>query len=98
MDKKTYNSNVLDEPLKIIAPYYNAINPTIVFFEQENIYVSVNSLGHIEFLDENEKSIGFVDFPYCDGESDRWTRYTSRWFQIVLDCNSKKISVLDKTV
>ena len=40
---------------------------------------------------------GWYDtYPNCDGESDRWDRYTSRWFRIVFDCESKEIAVLDK--
>lgn len=136
MDNKTYNSSVSNDYIEINAPYYNAINPTTVFFEQEKVYVSMNSLGHIEFYSEDESSLGFVDFPvskdpskyahsaqygtvrcssdgkeitvflpvywwsdsypHCDGESDRWTRHTERWFSIVFDCESKNISVIDK--
>lgn len=136
MDKKTYNSSISNDCIKITAPYYNAINPTTVFFEPEKVSVSMNSLGHIEFFDESENSLGFVDFPvsddpseyahsaqygeircssdgkeitvflpvywwsdsypHCDGESDRWTRHVDRWFSIVFDCVSKKISVVGK--
>ena len=136
MDKKVYNSVEQKDFIEITAPYYNAINPTSIFFQQEEISVSVNSLGHIAFFDENEKPLGFVDFPvsddpseyahsaqygkircscygkeitvslpvyrwsdsypHCDGESDRWTRHIDRWFDVVFNCESKKILVLGK--
>ena len=35
-------------------------------------------------------------YPHCDGESDRWDRYISRWFRIVFNCESKEAAVLDR--
>lgn len=136
MEHKTYNSTGCTEPLELVAPYYNAINPTMVLFEQEQIYASVDSLGHIEFFGAEQQSLGFVDlpvhkdpseyghtaqygnvrcsadgstvtvylpvygwtdnYPHCDGESDRWDRYISRWFRVVFDCGTQQISILDK--
>ncbi len=69
MDNITYNSAEKIDLLEIKAPYYNAINPTTVYFEQEKISVSMDSLGHIEFFDENENSFGFVDFPVSSDPS-----------------------------
>ena len=136
MDRITFNSTERTERLTIRAPYYNAINPTTVAFAQEKVSVFVNSLGHVEFFDDEETSLGFVDipvskdpseyghtaqygtvecsatgstvtvhlpvygwsdsYPNCDGESDRWSRYTSRWFRVVFDCEKRKIEILDR--
>jgi len=136
MDHLTFDSAVNADRLTINAPYYNAINPITVSFPQEKVSVLLNSLGHIEFFDADEQSIGFVDFPvhkdpsayshtaqygtvecfangsnitiylpsyywsdsypHCDGESDRWSRHIDYWFRVVLDCESKKITVLDR--
>lgn len=35
-------------------------------------------------------------YPHCDGEGDRWSRYTARWFRVVFDCAAKEIAVLDR--
>lgn len=35
-------------------------------------------------------------YPHCDGESDRWDRYTARWFRVVFDCAARRIQVLDR--
>lgn len=35
-------------------------------------------------------------YPNCDGESDRWKRIITRWFRIVFDCDTQKISILDR--
>ena len=35
-------------------------------------------------------------YPHCDGESDRWDRYVSRWFRVVFHCETRQITVLDK--
>lgn len=136
MDHKNFDSSTKSDHLQIIAPYYNAINPTTVSFEQEKISVFVNALGHIEFFDAKEQSLGFVDlpvakdpseyghtaqygtvectadgstitiflpvygwtdsYPYCDGESDRWDRYTARWFRVIFDCSTHQITILDR--
>ena len=136
MDNITYNSTEKIDLLEIKAPYYNAINPTAVYFEQKKIYVTMDSLGHFEFVDEEQNKLAVLDYPVsedpseyghsaqygeircssdgkeitlflpvygwednypnCDGESDRWDRYISRWFRIVFNCESKDISVLNK--
>ncbi len=136
MERKVYNSAIPTKYIEITALYYNAIDPTTVWFEQEKFSVYVDSLGHIEFFDEADVSLGSVDFPVsddpakyahtaqygtvrcsadgkkitvslpiywwsdsypnCDGESDRWTRHTERWFDIVFDCKQKTISVLNQ--
>ena len=138
MDIIKFDSALGTNPIEIRAPYYNAINPTKVYFEQEKVSVCVDSLGHVEFFDENEESIGFVDFPVsndpseyahtaqygechcfsngktatvflpvywwgdsypnCDGESDRWTRHVKRRFRIVLDIETREISVHEKDI
>ena len=136
MDYRMYDSAVEQARLLLKAPYYNAINPTTISFVQEKIAVSADSLGHIEFFDEENRSLGTVDlpvdkdpsnyghtaqygeieccadgvsitlflpiygwddsYPYCDGESDRWSRYISRYFRVVFDCKTQKIAILDK--
>lgn len=133
MDHKTYNSAAQSDYLKFTAPYYNAINPTTVYFEVEKVSAFVNSLGHIEFFDQENQSLGFVDvpaakspdmyghsgqygevhykadceticlklpvygwedgYPHCDGEYDRWTRYVIRWFYVIFDCKTQKITI-----
>jgi hypothetical protein len=35
-------------------------------------------------------------YPNCDGESDRWSRYTDRWFRVVFDCGKGTLTVLDR--
>ena len=136
MDHKTYDSSVQNQALKLTAPYYNAIVPTKVHFVREHSAVYVDSLGHIEFFDEKDTSLGAVDlpvhkdpseyghtaqygnaecsadgrtitvhlpvygwtdnYPHCDGESDRWDRYISRWFRVVFDCTAHEIKILDR--
>lgn len=136
MDQKLYDSGIETKLLQLRAPYYNAINPTAVHFVQENIIMTVNSLGHIVFLNEENNPLGEVDFPvdkdpskyahtaqygevkcgvennciivylpvyywtdsypHCDGESDRWSRYVSRWFRVIFDCSSRQITIIDK--
>lgn len=136
MENKVFNSTAQADYLELTAPYYNAIYDTMVSFEVENISVFVNSLGHVEFYDHNERSLGFVDYPaaespdmyahsgqygtvrcssdgekiriqlpvyewldsypHCDGESDRWTRRTLRWFDVVFDCKTRQINVEGK--
>ena len=63
MDQKTFDSRTQTEPLQLHAPYYNAILPTTIFFAQENVSAFVNSLGHIEFFDGENHTLGSVDFP-----------------------------------
>ena len=63
MDYKVYNSAEKTDYLQINAPYYNAINQTTILFEIENISVTIDSLGHIEFFDINGNSIVFTDLP-----------------------------------
>ena len=136
MTEKRYDSAASCEPLEIKAFYYTAIEPTVVHFEQEKIFVSMDSLGHFEFVDEEQNKLAVLDYPVskdpseyghsaqygeircssdgkeitiflpvygwednypnCDGESDRWDRYISRWFRIVFNCESKEVSVLDR--
>lgn len=66
MYHRNYNSAAQTEPLRIPAPYYNAIDPTAVFFEVERITATVDSLGHIEFFDQDKQSLGFVDVPAAE--------------------------------
>jgi len=136
MDHIIYNSETKSDCIELKAPYYNAINPTTITFEKEKVSASVDSLGHIEFYNEENKSLGFVDvpvskdpseyghsaqygnvgysvrdnqivfhmpvygwddsYPHCDGESDRWSRYEVRRFQVVFDCQTQKITIIDK--
>lgn len=63
MDQKTFDSSKQIEQLELKAPYYNAINPTTVSFVQEKCALYVDSLGHIEFFDEENRSVGAVDLP-----------------------------------
>lgn len=35
-------------------------------------------------------------YPHCDGESDRWSRYVSRWFRVVFHCNTHQITILEE--
>lgn len=35
-------------------------------------------------------------YPNCDGESDRWSRYTDRWFRVVFDCREGTLTILDR--
>lgn len=66
MDKKIFNSKTQTECLELHAPYYNAILPTTVLFENEGISVYVDSLGHVEFFDSENNSLGFVDIPAAE--------------------------------
>ncbi len=63
MEHKTFDSAAGIEYLKLTAPYYNAIVPTTVYFQQEKISVSVDSLGHIAFFDGEGHPLGSVDLP-----------------------------------
>ena len=42
---RTYNSDSAKEFMKLVAPYYNAIETTKVTFENENVIVYADSLG-----------------------------------------------------
>ena len=92
MDKRIYDSSVQTEPIEIKAPYYNAINPTTIWFEQEKISVLVNSLGHIEVFGENEKSFGSADFPVSDDPSEY--AHTAQYGEIRCSSDGKQITVL----
>ena len=70
MDNITYNSAEKIDLLEIKAPYYNAINPTAVYFEQEKIYVTMDSLGHFEFLNEGKEILHSLDFPVSKDPSE----------------------------
>ena len=35
-------------------------------------------------------------YPHCDGESDRWDRFIVCWFDVVFDCKTNQIAVLNK--
>ena len=65
------NSNEQKDYINLVAPYYNAINPTKIFFEKEKVIATIDSLGHIEFFDMEENSLGFVDFPVSDDPSEK---------------------------
>ncbi len=69
MEHFTFNSKTNSDCLELKAPYYNAINPTMINFENEKISACVDSLGHIEFFDEENNSLGFVDVPVSDDPS-----------------------------
>ena len=134
--RRIYNSKKSSDIMEMNAPYYNAIETTEVVFEEEGVITYVDSLGHIEFFDMENVSLGYVDvpvskdpsemghtaqygdmhcyveenkvyfklpiygwddsYPHCDGESDRWSRYVAGWFRVVFDCDTKKISILDR--
>ena len=66
MNQISFNSSKQTDYTEIHAPYYNAIEPTAVFFEKEKISAFVNSLGHIEFFDEQNNSLGFTDVPAAE--------------------------------
>ena len=66
VDHYTFDTSQRTHPIELCAPYFNAINPTTVVFEQEKISVYVDSLGHIEFFDSANQSLGFVDLPAAD--------------------------------
>lgn len=66
MDHITYDSSVKSDDIKIEAPYYNAIRPTKISFVREHISALVDSLGHVEFLDSEDRSLGFVDVPAAE--------------------------------
>lgn len=70
-DQLNYNSAAQSEFLEINALYYNAINPTTITFENEKVKAFVNSLGHIEFFDMEDNSLGFVDVPVSDDPSEK---------------------------
>jgi len=136
MDYKTFDSQLNTEPLVLTAPYYNAINPTIVSFPREHVQVSMDALGHIAVSDENGNPLAAIElpvskdpskyghtaqygnmrcaadgstvtvflpvyywsdnYPYCDGESDRWDRHISQWFRVVFDCGTGQLTILDR--
>ena len=91
MDKKIYNSAIQTDTMEIKAFYYNAIDPTEVCFEQEKIFVTINSLGHIEFYDAEKNSLGFVDFPVSDDPSKY--AHTAQYGEIRCASNGKEITV-----
>ena len=66
MDRFTYNSKTATEPLTLTAFYYNAIDPTTVVFEEEGVSAYMDSVGHIEFYDGENNSLGFVDVPCAE--------------------------------
>jgi len=33
------------------------------------------------------------NYPHCDGESDRWSRYVARWFSVKFNLTTKEIDV-----
>lgn len=63
MDHMIYNSHEQSDYITINAPYYNAIRPTKITFEQEQINVLVDSLGHVEFQDLQGTCLGYIDSP-----------------------------------
>ncbi|MBQ8589064.1 MAG: hypothetical protein IJ486_01235 [Firmicutes bacterium] len=69
MDHKTYDSKIRSDRMKLTAPYYNSIYPTMVTFVQEKISVYADSMGHVEFCDAEEHFLGFVDFPVSEDPS-----------------------------
>lgn len=91
MDRKTYDSKTGKDYIEIKAPYYNAINPTFVYFEQEKISVTMDSLGHIEFFDEDEKSLGFADFPVSKDPSEYG--HTAQYGEIRISSDGNEITV-----
>ena len=91
MDRKTYHSSASAEPLRITAPYYNAINPTTVFFAQEKVLVFMNALGHIEFFDENEISLGAVDVPVSKDPSKY--AHTAQYGEVLCAGDGKTITL-----
>lgn len=91
MDHKRYNSAVSGEPITITALYYNAIEPTTVFFEQEQTSVSMDALGHIAFFDANRQPLGAVDFPVSDDPSKY--AHTAQYGQIRCCADGKRITV-----
>ena len=68
---RIYNSAETTDFMKLEAPYYNAIETTEVTFENENIIVYADSLGHIEFFDMENNSLGYVDYPVSDDPSEK---------------------------
>ena len=68
---KEYNSNERTDYLKMNAPYYNAIESTKITFGVEEIVATIDSLGHIEFFDMEENSLGYVDFPVSKDPSEK---------------------------
>ena len=70
MDQFIFDSSTRSEPLQLTAPYYNAINPTTVFFSQEKVSVSVDSLGHIVFSEEGNQILASVNLPVAKDPSD----------------------------
>ena len=91
MDEKTYNSAENKDYIEIKAPYYNAILPTSVCFEQEKIYVTMDSLGHIEFFDESKNSLGFVDSP-VDKDPSKYG-HTAQYGEIRLSSDGNEITL-----
>lgn len=63
MEYKTFDSSTRTEPLELTAPYFNAILPTTVTFVREQISLFVDSLGHVEFFDAAQRSLGKVELP-----------------------------------
>lgn len=91
MDRRSYDSSLQTNQIEIKAPHYNAINPTTVLFEREKISVSLNSLGHIEFFDENEKTLGFVDLPVSKDPSEY--AHSAQYGEIRCSSDGKQITV-----
>lgn len=66
MVEMSYNSVKQTDYAALHAPYYNAIRDTEILFEEEKIIATVNSVGHIEFFDEEKQSLGAVDIPAAE--------------------------------
>ncbi len=91
MDKKVYDSAVKCDALTITAPYYNAIKDTKVFFEQEKIAVTMNSLGHIAFFNAQEELLGVVDVPVSKDPSKY--AHTAQYGQVRCTADGKAITL-----
>ena len=68
--RRIYNSKKSSNIMEMNAPYYNAIETTEVAFEEENVIAYVDSLGHIEFFDMGNVSLGYVDVPVSKDPSE----------------------------
>lgn len=68
---RIYDYNAASGYMELLAPYYNAIETTNVIFENEKIIAYADSLGHIEFFDMEQNSLGFVDVPVSKDPSEK---------------------------
>ena len=91
MEERIYDSSVTGEEIVLKARYYNAIEPTSVFFKRENVTLFVDALGHIEFFDAEKNSLGFVERPV--GKDPSAYAHSAQYGEVRCASDGKSITV-----